>query len=365
MEEYYFGNRANVHRGSYALGEGATALYESAREEVATFINASAGEIIFTAGATAGTNMLAGMLEKSILQKGDSVAIGIGEHHSTLLPFRELAKRAGATVEYITLDKDFHIESGSLEKLLPKTKIIALSLASNVTGVIYDLAPVVAKARSLGALVVVDGTAGLGHMSVDVRALDIDFLFFSGHKMCGPTGIGVLYGKREHLEKLEPSVFGGGIVEDVTLEETTYRKAPARFEAGTPNIAGAIGLAEAIRYLNSIGVENIKTHVEGLVAKAQEKLSGVSGVTLFAEKDATKNIGIISFTLAGVHPHDVSAILSGEGVSVRAGHHCAKPLLKTMNVEALNRASFYLYNTEEDIDALVSGLAKVKKVFNV
>lgn len=366
MDAYYTKFRANVHRGLYEASEAASVAYEEARSKVARFIGADPREIIFTAGATASSNMLMLMLEHSgVVAEGGEMVTTVSEHHGSLIPLQELAHRNSLQIKHIpiqglTLDLDYEVA----EKLITeKTKIVSVTLASNVTGAINDIARIAKMAHAVGTLVICDATAAVGHMSVDVKNLGADFVYFSGHKMCGPTGIGVLLGKGTVLEKLAPGFYGGGSIEEVTLEQATFTGVPERFEAGTPNIAGAIGLGAAVDYLAHLGIENIRAHTESLTKEAIARLKEISGVRLIAEEDASKNIGIVSFLIDGVHPHDTAEILGREGVAVRAGHHCVMPLHTFLGVSATVRASFYLYNTREDIDALIRGIKKAQEIF--
>ena len=365
MDDYYFKYRANIHRSLYDIGEKATSRYEEARAVLAKFIGAGEDEVIFTGGATASSNMLIYALERELdLKEGDEILTTVAEHHSNLIPLQELGRRAKLTLKHIPVDENLRLDLNALETLItPKTKIVSVTLSSNVTGEIIDAKRVADAAHKVGAIVVLDATKAAGHMPIDAKALDCDFLFFSGHKMCGPTGIGVLYGKRELLEKMKPSFFGGGMVESADLGEASYTAAPARFEPGTPNIAGAIGLAEAARYLSKIGIEEIKKHSEELVSYAVQKLSAIPGVKILCERAAERNIGIVSFVVDGVHPHDLGEILSRDHVAIRGGHHCAMPFMKELGVSAVNRASFYIYNDEGDIDRLAAGVEKAKKIF--
>lgn len=380
MNAYYTDFRANIHRGSYKAAEEASAAYEEARAKVARFIGADPREVIFTAGATASSNMLVAMLEhsqkrlnlfglkkvKPFLETGDEIVTTVMEHHASLIPLQELAKRQSLSTRYIGLTYgELGLDYEMAEKLItPKTKIVSVMLASNVTGAVNDVARIAEMAHKVGALVICDATAAVGHMPVDVKKLGVDFLYFSGHKMCGPTGIGVLWGRGEILEKLEPGFYGGGSIEEVTLEGATYGDVPERFETGTPNIAGAIGLGTAVEYIENIGLENIQEHCVSLANEAVEQLEKISGVTVYATRDA-QNVGIVSFVVAGVHPHDVADILGRDGVAVRAGHHCAMPLHTALGVPATLRASFYLYNTRADIEALVRGIKKAQELFGV
>lgn len=367
MDAYYTGFRANIHRGTYEAGQTASAAYEDARAIAAEFIGAEKQEVIFTSGATASSNMLVAMLEHSgVVKAGDEIVTTAMEHHASLIPLQELARRSDLDLKHLPLvDNGVALNYDVVEKFItPKTKIVSVMLASNVTGVINDVARIAKIAHNVGALVICDATAAVGHMPVDVKALGVDFLYFSGHKMCGPTGVGVLWGRAEILQKLEPGVYGGGIVDEVTLARATWRGIPERFEAGTPNIGGVIGLGAAVEYVQKIGLENIHAHSAKLAGEAMRRLEEISGVRVIAERDLTKNVGIVSFTVAGVHPHDVAEILGREGVAIRAGHHCAMPLVTdALGVTAVSRASFYLYNTAEDIDALVGDIKKAQAVF--
>lgn len=369
MEAYYTGFRANIHRGTYEAGQTASAAYEEARASVAEFIGAEKQEVVFTAGATASSNMLVAMLEHSgMVNAGDEIVTTAMEHHASLIPLQELARRHDLDLKHLPLvDNGVALNYDVVEKFItPKTKIVSVMLASNVTGVINDVARIVKIAHNVGALVICDATAAVGHMPVDVKELGIDFLYFSGHKMCGPTGVGVLWGRADLLQKLEPGVYGGGIVEEVTLARATWRKSPERFEAGTPNIAGVIGLGAAVSYLEKIGLENIHAHSAKLAEEAMSRLEKIPGVRVYAEHDFAKNVGIVSFVVAGVHPHDVAEILGREGVAIRAGHHCAMPLVTdALGVTAVSRASFYLHNTPEDVNALIQGVLRSKEVFKV
>jgi cysteine desulfurase/selenocysteine lyase len=371
MEAYYTGFRANIHRGVYQAGQSASVAYEDARAAVARFIGADKHEVIFTAGATAASNMLVAMLEHSKfqglpLEEGDEIVTTAMEHHASLIPLQELARRHDLDLKHLPLaDNSVALNYDVVEKFITqKTKIVSVILASNVTGVINDIRRVANAAHQVGALVICDATAAVGHIPVDVKAFDVDFLYFSGHKMCGPTGVGVLWGRGEILKKLEPGVYGGGIVDEVTLAHATWRGIPERFEAGTPNIAGAIGFGRAVEYIEKIGVGNIHAHSANLAGKAIRHLEKISGVRVITERDLTKNAGIVSFIVAGVHPHDVADIFGREGVAIRAGHHCAMPLVTdALGLPAVARASFYLYNTAKDVDALVRGVKKAQEIF--
>lgn len=364
MDAYYRTFRANVHRGLYGASLRATEAYEGARRAVATFVNAAPEEVMFTSGATAGMNMLVDMLEHSdVIREGDRIVTTALEHHALLLPFREMAKRKGCVLAVAPLRADYSLDEDALEALITEeTKLVGITLASNVLGTMPDIGRVAMRAHRVGARVIVDAAKAVGHMPIDVRAHGCDFLFFSGHKMCGPTGIGVLYGKRELLDALKPGSFGGGIVASVHKDDIRYLPPPHRFEAGTPPIAEAIGLAEAVRYLSSVGLESIRAHEETLVAEAIKTLTAEEGVRVFAALPE-HNAGVVSFSMEGIHPHDVADILGRHGVAVRAGHHCAIPLMDELCVNAVVRASFFLYNTVDDVNRLAEGVREVRSIF--
>ena len=365
LEDYYTNFRANVHRGLYKEAEQATKKYEESRKTVSDFIGAKEGEVVFCAGATHASNMLFSSLGATHnFAEGDEIVTTIMEHHAILLPLQKLAKERGMKINFAPLLDDFTLDSTALKECInTKTKIVALTMASNVLGTVNsDIRTIVEQAHKVGAVVVADGTAAVGHMKVDVFSLGVDFMFFSGHKMCGPTGVGVLFGKRQLLKDLEPSYVGGGMVEDVSQTDAVWRETPERFEAGTQNIAGAIALQYAVVTLERIGLENIQQHCRKLVELAIEKLKAIEGVKVYTAKPEN-NIGIISFTVEGVHPHDVAHIAGKDNVALRAGHHCALPLHKELGVSATTRASFYIYNKPEDIDSLVNTINKAKETF--
>jgi cysteine desulfurase/selenocysteine lyase len=367
MDEYYRHYRANSRRGQYAISARAENTYESARADVAVFIGANPREIIFTAGSTASANLAVYTLENSeVFKEGDEIVTTIMEHHSLFIPLQKLAKRNKLILRIIPMKENLELDYDEAEKLInEKTKLVAFIGVSNVTGTINDMARLCEMARKVGAYSLVDATQAVGHISVDVKKIGCDFLFFAGHKMCGPIGIGALYGKQELLEKMEPGFYGGGTIEEVTLDDVRFAPVPHKFEAGTPNIGGAIGLGVACKYLTNIGVESIQAYCEEMTEYAVSKLSKVAGVKLFCIKDPKKNVGVVSFTIDGIHPHDVGEILSRRHIATRGGHHCAQPLLKSLGVLSLNRASFYLYTSKEDIDALVGGLAEARTVFSI
>lgn len=361
---YYEKDNANVHRGVHTLAERATAAYEAARERVRSFIHAaSTKEVLFTRGTTTSLNWVARYAE-NILQPGDEVLISVMEHHSNIIPWQEACKKTGARLIYAYL-KDGMLDLADFRsKLTEKTRFVTLAHVSNVLGVVNPIKEIAELVHQANALLVVDGAQSVPHMKIDVQDLDVDFFAFSGHKMLGPTGIGVLYGKEEILERMSAVEFGGEMIDFVYEQEATWKELPWKFEAGTPNIAGAIGLAAAIDYLDKIGMETVHQYEQELIAYAFPKLQAVEGLTIYGSEDLAQRSGVISFNLAGLHPHDVATALDYEGVAVRAGHHCAQPLLSYLGVAATVRASFYLYNTKADCDKLVEALQKTKEFFN-
>jgi len=365
INEYYTGFRANIHRGQYGMAERADKVYEDAREAVAQFIGAESREVIFTGGATGSANMLVYALENSgIFHSGDEIVTTLMEHHSVTVPMQELAKRKNLTLKFIPVTVSRELDYEAAEKLITKkTKLVMFVGFSNVVGTANDMKRLCAIARNNGAISAVDATQGAGHAPFNVRDIDCDFLFFSGHKMCGPTGVGVLYGKKALLEKIEPGYFGGGMIDTVTEGVTTWAPVPNKFEAGTPNICGVIGLGESVRYLTSVGMDKIEEHLHELLRYGFEELQKVPGVTLYCQEDPKKNIGVISFLVDGVHPHDTAEILSRLHIATRAGHHCAQMLIRALGTFAVNRASLYLYSSKEDIDALIRGIKEVQKTF--
>lgn len=362
IDTYYRNDNSNVHRGVHTLGSRATEKYEGAREKVRRFLNAkSTAEVIFTRGTTTSINTVAYSYARSTLQADDEILITPMEHHSNIIPWQQTAKATGATLKYLPLQADGTISLADVrEAVSDKTKIVAIAHVSNVLGTINPVKEITQIAHQHGAVMLVDGAQGAPHMQVDVQDLDCDFYAFSGHKMCGPTGIGVLYGKRELLEDMEPVEFGGEMIDFVNLYDSTWKELPWKFEGGTPIIAGAIGLGAAIDFLHEVGMENITAHEHELAAYAQSKLRAIDGITVYGPQERA---ALVTFNLDDVHPHDVSTVLDAEGIAVRAGHHCAQPLMKWLNVTATARASFYLYNTMEDIDRLVEGLLKTKEYF--
>ncbi|EGQ3542942.1 cysteine desulfurase [Staphylococcus pseudintermedius] len=365
LSDYYERYNSNVHRGVHTLGSIATDGYEGARETVRRFIHAKYfEEIIFTRGTTAAINMIAHSYGDANVGEGDEIVVTQMEHHANLVPWQQLAKRQGATLKFIPMAEDGTITLEAVrETVSERTKIVAIAHVSNVLGTINDIKAIAEIAHEHGAIISVDGAQSVPHMKVDVQDLNVDFYSFSGHKMLGPTGIGVLYGKREHLNQMEPTEFGGDMIDFVDLYDSTWTDLPTKFEAGTPLIAQAIGLQAAIEYIESIGFDAIHEHEQALTTYAYEQMSQIEGIDIYGpSKD--KRAGIITFNLKDVHPHDVATALDTEGVAVRAGHHCAQPLMKWLNVSSTARASFYIYNTKEDIDQLVEGLKQTKEFFS-
>lgn len=364
VNRYYQEDNANVHRGVHTLAERATASYEGARETVRRFINSSSTkEVLFTRGTTTGLNWI-GRFAEEILEEGDEVLISIMEHHSNILPWQEACRKTGAKLVYAYL-KDGGLDLEDFrEKLTDRTKFVSITHASNVLGVINPVQEIAQLAHEKGAIVVVDGAQSVPHMKIDVQKLDADFFVFSGHKMAGPTGIGVLYGKEQYLNQMSPVEFGGEMIDFVYEQSATWKELPWKFEAGTPNMAGAIGLAAAIDYLEAIGMDAIERHEQDLIAYVFPKLQAIEGLKIYGSQDLAKRSGVISFNLGDLHPHDLATALDYEGVAVRAGHHCAQPLIQYLEVPATARASFYLYNTKEDCDKLVEALIKTKEFFN-
>lgn len=358
--------RANVHRGVHALGLRATNQYESSRQKVANFIGANnAKEIIFTSGCTDSLNLVAASFGEQNIQAGDEILVSIMEHHSNLLPWQQLAKRKQAKLNFIEINSDGLLDIENLKsKINSKTKIVALTHVSNVLGTINPIKELTDLAHEKGAIVVVDGAQAVGHFPIDVAELNVDFYAFSGHKMFAPTGIGVLYGKKDLLDKMPPYRLGGEMIANVTREGATWAEVPYKFEAGTPNIAGAIGLGAAIDYLQSLNFELIQKHEQELTSYALAKLKNVSGLTIYGSQKSNGRIGVISFNLKNIHPHDLATALDLDGIEVRAGHHCAQPLMASLDTESTVRASLSIYNTKDDIDKLVSSLHEAKEFFS-
>ena len=365
---YYGGCNANPHRGAYALSIEATDIYENTRERVRRFINApKAEEIIFTKNATEALNLVAYSYGRTKLGPGDEILLTIAEHHSNLVPWQETAKATGAKLNYIYLEPDGNLSQKDIEtKITPRTKVVAVTHVSNVLGLVNPVRDIADRAHNAGAVVVVDGAQSVAHMAVDVQALGADFFAFSGHKMLSPMGIGVLYGRRELLSAMPPFLTGGDMIEYVSEQETTFAELPAKFEAGTQNVGGAAGLTAAIDYLEKLGFDRIAAIEQELLNYALPQLKALPYVELYG-CDTTRNnkTGIITFNVKDVHPHDVSTILDAEGVAVRGGHHCAQPLMTYLGQNATCRASFYFYNTKDDVDRWIAALKKVREVMHL
>lgn len=365
---YYGGCNANPHRGAYALSIEATDIYENTRERVRRFINApKAEEIIFTKNATEALNLVAYSYGRTKLGPGDEILLTIAEHHSNLVPWQEAAKATGAKLNYIYLEPDGNLSQKDIEtKITPRTKVVAVTHVSNVLGLVNPVRDIADRAHDAGAVVVVDGAQSVAHMAVDVQALGADFFAFSGHKMLSPMGIGVLYGRRELLSAMPPFLTGGDMIEYVSEQETTFAELPAKFEAGTQNVGGAAGLTAAIDYLEKLGFDRIAAIEQELLNYALPQLKALPYVELYG-CDTTRNnkTGIITFNVKDVHPHDVSTILDAEGVAVRGGHHCAQPLMTYLGQNATCRASFYFYNTKDDVDRWIAALKKVREVMHL
>lgn len=364
MNTYYREYNANVHRGIYQISEKASAAYEAARKKVARFINArSWREVIFTRNATESINLVAFSWGLANLKPGDTIITSEMEHHANFVPWQQLAAYTGATVKYIPVTEQGLLDMAAFDQLLDSSvKLVAVTLMSNVLGTIPPAAEIVQKAHAAGALVLFDGAQAVPHMPTDVQALDGDFLVFSGHKMLGPTGIGVLWARKEILADMPPFMTGGDMIKTVRLEGSTWNDLPWKFEAGTPAIAEAIGLGYAVDYLSALGMDNVRQHEIELVSYALERLNQVEGVRIYGPPEPAIRGGAVAFTLGNIHAHDVSAVLDGEGIAVRAGHHCAMPLHERYGLQATTRASFYVYNTPAEIDRLAVGLDKVREL---
>ena len=368
--DFYVNHNAAVHRGAHQLAEEATELYEGAREKVATFIGAHVDEVIFTKSATESINAIAYSLGNSTpgskfhIKAGDRIVVSEMEHHANLIPWQELARRTGAELLWFKVTEEGRLDLSNIDELITsRTKVVALTHQSNVLGTINPLDQITKKAREVGALFVLDACQSVPHYRVDVKTLNVDFLAFSGHKMLGPTGVGILWGKKELLDEMPPFLTGGSMIETVTMESATYLDAPKRFEAGVPNMAQAVGLGAAVDYLNRVGLDAIHAHEVALTQKALEGLQTIQGLSVIGPKDLEMRGGVVSFAVEGIHPHDLGQALDQYGIAVRTGHHCAWPLMRRFKTVATTRASFYLYNGFDDISALVDGVERARKYF--
>ncbi len=365
LSSYYQQDNANVHRGIHELSRRATVAYEEAREKVARFIGAAdPAEVVWTRGTTESINLVANTWGPASLQAGDEILLSVMEHHSNLVPWQILARRTGARLRFIELDDDGKLVLDDLPALVSdRTRLVAVSHVSNALGTINPVKEIIAAAKRVGALVLLDGAQGVVHTKLDVQDVGADFYAFSGHKMCGPTGIGVLWARRELLEAMPPWQGGGDMIEFVDRDMSTWAEVPHKFEAGTPNIAGAIGLGAAVDYLASVGMDAIAAHERELVRYAMERMDRIPGLRIYGPRDPAERSAVLSFTLGDAHPHDISTILDSEGIAVRAGHHCAQLVMKRFGLAATARASFYLYNTRAEADRLVEGLETVRSIF--
>ncbi|MEC4847954.1 MAG: cysteine desulfurase [Nitrosarchaeum sp.] len=368
ITDYYRNHNANIHRAVYALAEEATELYESTRDKIAKFIHIpNREEIIFVRGTTEAINLVAYAWGRNHIQKDDIIVTTEYEHHSNIVPWQLLTQEKGAKLVYIGMGDNGELILDDLDKYLAtgKVRLVTFSLMSNVLGTITDAEKIISKCKEHGVLTLVDGAQAVPHMPVNIEKLGCDFFAFSGHKMLGPTGIGVLWVRKSVLETMNPFHGGGDMIREVHKYETTWNDLPYKFEAGTPNIADVIGLGTAIDYLTKLGMENVREHEIELTTYAIEKLSQVKGLTIYGTKDISKRGGVISFNFSDVHPHDVAQIIDEEGIAVRSGHHCAQVLMERLNVAATSRASFYIYNTKEEIDSLITALTKVARIFKL
>ncbi|HEV2147200.1 MAG TPA: cysteine desulfurase [Longimicrobiaceae bacterium] len=365
MDRFYRRDNANVHRGLHELSNRATEAYEDARLRVAGFFGiADTAELIWTRGATEALNLVAWAWGSAHLRAGDEILLTVLEHHSNLVPWQLLAQRTGARLRFLDVDDQGRLDLTALGDLLTeRTKLVSLGHVSNALGTVNPVRQIAERAHAVGALVVVDGAQSAPHLPVDVPSLGADFYAFSGHKMCGPTGIGGLWGRREVLEAMPPFHGGGDMIDVVELERCTFAPLPSKFEAGTPNVAGAVGMAAAVDFLAGIGREAILAHERALLAYALERMAEVPDLVLYGPQDPAERSGLVSFTLADVHPHDLATILDAQGIAIRAGHHCAQPLMRRLGLSSTARASFYLYNTRADVDRLVEGLQHARSLF--
>lgn len=365
IDNFYDKFNANPHRGAYTLSIEATAMYEDTRAKIAKFINARhAEEIIFSKNASESLNLLAYSYGLNNLKKGDDVVISIMEHHSNLVPWQFVTQKTGSELKYMYINDEFELSKEEIEsKITDNTKIVGITHVSNVLGTINNVKEIIKYAHKKGAIVIVDASQSIPHMKIDVQDLDADFLVFSGHKMFAPLGIGVLYGKRELLNKMNPFLMGGDMIEYVHEQSTTFAPLPNKFEAGTQNVEGVVGLGAAIDYINSIGYDKIQEHDREIVDYVREKLLKLDYLDLYMTPNAENHSAVISFNIKGVHPHDVASILDSENVCVRSGNHCAQPLMRFLGIDSTCRASFYVYNTKDDVDRLVAGIEKAYKMF--
>mgnify|MGYP000982143974 CR=1 FL=1 len=366
VQKYFENENANPHRGAYDLSIAATQVYDESKAKVAKFINAkSSNEIIYTRNSTESLNLIAYSYGMNNLNKNDKIVISIMEHHSNLVTWQNVCKKTGASLEYMYTDDNYELSDEEIKaKIVPGVKIVAVTQVSNVLGTINDIKKIAKRAHEVGAIIVVDAAQSAPHMKIDLQDLNADFLVFSGHKMLAPMGIGVLYGKEEILNKMEPFNFGGDMIEYVYEQDTIYANPPMKFEAGTQNVNGAVGLSAAIDYLENISMKNVEKIESELLKYAYEEISKLDFIKIYGPKQIEKRAAVIAFNVKNVHSHDVSTILNNSGVCIRSGHHCAQPLHRKLKMESTCRASFYIYNTKEDIDRLIDGLKNVQKIFS-
>ena len=364
VSNYYKNYNANPHRGAYDLSVRATNMYDNAHEVVKDFINArSSREIVFTKNATESLNLIAYSYGLNNLNEGDEVVLSIMEHHSNLVPWQEVCKKKKAILKYMYVNENYEIDDSELSKITNKTKIVGITHVSNVTGTINNIDSIIKVSHKVGAKVVVDSSQSIAHMKIDVQALDADFLVFSSHKMYGPMGIGVLYGKEELLNSMSPFLMGGDMIEYVYEQDTTYAQLPEKFEAGTQNVGGAVGLLEAINYIKSQGYEKIENHEREILKYAREQLEKLDFLDLYYPKNINNHTSVISFNIKGVHPHDASSILDTMNICLRSGNHCAQPFLRSLGIDSTLRMSISIYNEKSDIDALIDGLIRINEMF--
>ena len=365
IDRYYREYNANIHRGIHKLAEEATLAYEEAREKVANFVNAKrTAEIIFTRNATEAINLVAYSWGRANIGKGDKIVLTIMEHHSNIVPWQLLAQEKDAKLEFVKVDENGELRQDEVHKLIDeKTKIVCVTHASNVLGTINPVKDIGRVAHRYGALFLIDAAQSVPHMTVDVRDIDCDFAAFSGHKMLGPTGIGVLYGKSEQLQNMPPFLGGGEMIREVHTSGTSWKDLPYKFEAGTPDISGAIGLGAAVDYLRGIGMRNVHDYEKEITSYALERMKQVEDVVIYGPTEVAHRVGVVSFNLGDIHPHDLASMLDEDGIAIRSGHHCAQPLMEFLELPATSRASFYIYNTKEEVDVFINALEKARKLF--
>ena len=365
VNEYYKSKNANPHRGAYSLSVEATRVYEEGREKISKFINSpTSSQVIFTKNASEALNLIAYSYGLDNLNKNDEVVLSIMEHHSNLVPWQYVTKKTNSKLKYMYINDDFELSDEEIySKITENTKIVGITHVSNVTGTINDVEKIIKYAHKKGAIVILDASQSIPHMKIDVQRLDADFVVFSGHKMLAPLGLGVLYGKKELLEKMSPFLMGGDMIEYVYEQDTTFALLPSKFEAGTQNVGGVVGLCAAIDYIESIGYENIQKHEKEVVDYAIKRLKQLEYIKLYITPNRKNHSAVISFNIVDVHPHDVASILDANGVCVRSGNHCAQPLMRYLGIDSTCRASFYLYNTKEDVDKLILAIEKAYKMF--